>query len=302
MNDGVLLHSPGRIVDVGIDWLTATATRPRSRERLREVAETLQSDLLRDGYEAAQWHWNGYAGHCHEGFAWGERDDSVICRISGPFASRWWFLPAYVADRCTRIDLQVTVDQLPAGVDLTAAAQEQVSQAPRGKGKPLKWQRIVTADDGATLYLGSRASERTYRLYDKGAEETGKHLTGKWRYECELKEATGSVVAKTLVPSAHDVKLIAGFVRSAFANRGVTPWFDVAHCPDDITPDRPKRSIERTLGWLKRDVSKTLERLRRNGLEVEAIDALRLSRPAVQQFLTTGTTNGVHPQNSPSRS
>lgn len=291
-----MVAGPCRVVDAGVDWCTATATKSTEREKLRDVAEVLVSDRLDEGYEAKKWHWNGYAGTVQEGLAVGERDDSLIVRLSGEFAQRWWFLAAYRANRVTRLDLQVTIDGVPAGVDLTAAGAEQAKLAPRRRGAPLSWQRIESASKGCTLYLGSRASERVYRLYDKGAEEGADHLSGKWRYECELKDETALAVAGTLAMCVTPVREVGAMVWWGFSDRGVIPYFEISKVPEDVTPQRAKRSDERTIGWLATSVSKTMSRLRGHGLEVDAIHALKLSPGLLSQALSNGEgRNGVYP-------
>lgn len=294
LDTGRILAGPCRVVDAGVDWCTATATKKEDRDKLKDVAEVLLADRLDEGYEAKKWHWNGYAGTIQEGLAVGERDDSLIVRISGEFAQRWWFLPAYRASRVTRLDLQVTIDGVPAGLDLTAAGAEQAKLAPRRRGAPLTWQRIETGSHGATLYLGARASERVYRLYDKGAEEGAQHLSGKWRYEYEAKEETALATASLLAFCSTPVVEVASLVYHGFDDRGVTPFFDLAHVPVDITPARAKRTDERTIGWLANNVSKTISRLRGRGLEVDAIHALNLTPGLLSPQLSTGRGRSGH--------
>lgn len=303
MDERRILAGPCRVVDVGVDWCTATATKPADRAKLKDVVDVLLADRLDEGYEAKKWAWNGYTGTIQEGLAVGERDDSLIVRISGEFAQRWWFLPAYRANRVTRLDLQVTIDGAPQGMDLTAAGVEQARTAPRRRGAPLTWQRIETANAGATLYLGSRASERVYRLYDKGAEEGAEHLSGKWRYEYEAKDETALATASMLAFCSSPTLEVGSLVWHGFADRGVTPFFDLRHVPADITPARAKRTDERTIGWLSNSVSKTIERLRGHGLEVDAIHALNLTPGLLSPQLSTGRgKNGVCPISRPANS
>jgi phage replication initiation protein len=109
--------------------------------------------------------------------------------------------------RFTRVDL--TIEALAPWLDLgtLSSSLRQGTAITRAK----KWS-LVTGGTGATLYVGSRSSEKMLRIYDKGAERGG--VSGLlYRIELECKSDAANFVAYALVqPGEFPVReAIVGF-------------------------------------------------------------------------------------------
>jgi len=89
--------------------------------------------------------------------------------------------------RCTRCDIALDILDGASGVDVYAAN----IRVGRAKSASKTWRNLENAEGGKTLYIGSRASERMVRIYDKKAERAAAFVTvdaNSWiRAECELK-------------------------------------------------------------------------------------------------------------------
>lgn len=121
----------------------------------------------------------------------------------------------------------------------------------KGKGRTPKYLPVGTQEDGWTVYVGSRQSEKYLRVYDK-AKEQGWIDTDYVRIELECKgqiahaigwefpqmERKGCVdMAKTLIRTVAHFKL---------------PVWEYVMSSDDVTLTLPKQSDRDTMGWLVR--------------------------------------------------
>lgn len=264
------------VTDAGCDWITCTGTADLDTGQLLDLAELIQDHQHDRGFVPAPWRWNGYLGYHGEGYQWGRRPDGTILRLSGEVAQIWWGLAFRRCNNVTRLDLQVTVEGVEPGIDVALIARTQVDERSRMVGRPFRWSHVQTNAHGSTLYLGSRASERFYRLYDKGAEEIGQHLSGQWRYECEFKQSTAVAACQVMSAMADPPLGMLNAVHEEFSVRGVKPLFERDSEPPEITPQIPLASDERTIAWLESHVRGPINKLRLHDREATVYRALNL--------------------------
>lgn len=264
------------LASAGCDYLTVTAKSPPARAALWDAGSLIvdhQQDL---GFDRGVFRGMGYVGWSSEGVQLGERDDTTLVRLSGDVAQLWWEYVYRRSEHVTRFDAQVTIAGAPRGLDVGLVARQSVEDRSRTVGRPFRWEHRQTDQHGSTLYLGSRTSQRFYRLYDKGYEERRDHLAGEWRYEAELKEETAETAAAMLVMLAEPARGVLNLVHSDFSKRGVAPLFDADGTPPDITPEWPATTDERTIGWLNTHVSGPVKRLVAHDRQMEVMRALAL--------------------------
>jgi len=103
-----------------------------------------------------------------------------------------------LADNCARLDLAITLADLRTGFDWAACVLAVVGTDKRIEKGITRTTYIRGTPDGTTAYIGSRASERFYRVYDKHAESKGTYPLGAWRFECEYKGSRARAVASRL--------------------------------------------------------------------------------------------------------
>jgi Replication initiation factor len=272
------------LVSAGIDWLTATAPPKDAGALLLKSARLIGLERQRTGFRVKAAQAGGYRGWRCEGLFAGWRADSVMVVLSGSVAHDHGWYVAGVAPRVTRLDTEVTISGWPEGRDLAQVGKRQARAYRPKMGRPPKWRCLQTGDSGATLYLGSRTSTVYARLYDKSAEEGGKHLAGKWRYEVEYKAKTAEAALTALDGCPDRMVGLIGSVHSFFQSRGVVPVFKVPSGPVVTTPAREESDAERSLRWLREHVRRTVDRLVVQGRTEDVLAALGLhgigSQPA----------------------
>lgn len=253
-----------------VDWLTVTSRTPASTYDLIRVAMAQIGDDKYLATESRPWHFQGFKGTSVEGACWGTRGDEGIVILSGARCGLVWPVVAPRAERCSRIDLAVTVTLV--------VAQEGV--ATRGYGAALdkdvcSASIILNSRGGQTLYLGSRTSRYFGRLYDKSAEQ-GQAPGAVWRYEVENKKPSAFPLLQSLMQSKEPGAWIGAYVWGWFAERGVTPMFARKDVNCAIEISGVVHSAERSLKWLSSQVKPTVQKLLIDGYGQEVYEALML--------------------------
>lgn len=249
------------VLECNVDWMTATVRHGTEQRALARLAEDWLLDRSCEGYRVQGWKWNNYSGSQTDGISFGSRDDGWIIRLSGPMATRHWCTVATWAHNVTRFDLQTTLLS-PIGTDEHAAAGfSKLSLDPRVNAGIVTTKYIESTPDGSTLYVGSRTSDRFFRVYDKTAESDGDYPNRSWRYEIEYKGDRAKKVADGVRADRHPTQAIWDCLQTAFTSYGLGipgdrpgwSWRDaaIAHTSDDI----------RRLAWLRRCIRPCVSKL-----------------------------------------
>jgi len=271
----------GTVETAGVDWLTCHVPHGAKARHLADWGQVLLSSEKRKGNDFKKWKWNGYEGYTAGHVALGGREDGVICRMSGEASREHWRHVWDIAQRCSRLDVQVTVSGLPKGHDLAANTHALVKDFRPKRGRPPEWELRLTKSHGSTLYLGSRQSQTFTRLYDKSAEEEREHLGGRWRYELELKEETAQQAASHLSSLGNGSARVLSTVHDAFTSRGVQPVFVRSDQPMMELTQRDQSDDDRRLAWLSGQVRAVVAGLRHRGRELDVMHALGLGESPI---------------------
>jgi DNA relaxase NicK len=248
-------------VDVGVDWITATV-RPGSKMKVAgDFVERWYWERQNNGWVGKAWKWNGYSGSTCDGISYGRRDDGFICRLSGSMALNHWKTLALYADNVSRLDLQVTAQDNIGFNDWHRAARTDSRTDARVMGGITKTTMIESTPRGGTFSIGSRSSDRYFRVYDKTAESEGEYPEHCWRWEVEYKAALASSVASGLMTKQSETNAILARIRSDF-------WaYQVTVPVEYIKPGwKPlfvgrKTDDQRRLEWLRRCIRPMVERM-----------------------------------------
>jgi len=172
-----------------------------------------------------------------------------------------------MADQVSRLDLQLTVLDRVGDVDWARIAFVNAGDLEAVKAGILGTKLTRSTPEGATFNLGSRASERYLRLYDKTAESKGEYPNRCWRYEIEYKDTRANGVANSIHTARFPVEKVYDAVKAVYGAYGITIpcappgryWEDAGyrHVTDD----------ERRLAWVATCIRPVIRRL------VEAYDA-----------------------------
>ena len=295
----VAVFPPGapKIAEAGIDWVSATAPPGKRYDQLREVAACILHAQEIVCHDRRPWRWNGYEGSICGRSSWGTRPDGGYLRVSSDVAHVWYSDIWQATGSYARVDLQVTVEGLDAGYDLAQATRDAANVAPLRRGRPITWQYLQTRDKGCTAYVGSRASAVVGRVYDKGAERGGDHLSGTWRYELECKDDAADGYGRKLASAASPTAAVTGLVHKWFTTRGVPPAFSPT-----VEVEAPQMQLDSTddmkrLAWLRDHVSLTVAKLVAKGYRMEVLEALGLQPQSAGALSSSARTAITGPIN-----
>lgn len=260
------------VLECTVDWITATAGKGVRANALRYAMQGHLDERGTEGYQIKPWYWNGYKGEVVDGCSTGERTDGVIVRLSGPMAMRHWQAALSLADNVSRFDIQTTILDREGSADYAYRAYKRAGESEMVQSGLTHTKYTQSTPDGSTCNLGSRSSDRYFRLYDKTAETKGEYPNRSWRYEIEYKNRRAYHVASDLAGSRNLAPNIYDRIVQAFGSYGVVPpgpaptlsFRDagVVHATDD----------QRRLEWVRRCIRPVVGRL------VEAYDGETVAR------------------------
>lgn len=162
--------------------------------------------------------------------------------------------------RCTRLDLQITVQAPYADIADKLFQDLDDTESADWSGRKRKLQIIANDDRLDTVYIGSRQGERLIRVYVK-PDANGDPAY--WRFECEYKGDAARGVYRALLDSKHS----PGSILTHEINRlpaqipSLRPFRDVLRHKTRKFPIRRVESENDTIAWLERQVEPAIIRL-----------------------------------------
>lgn len=270
------------LVEVGIDWLTATMgiDEPEYAHWYQSCTRGLEAignsgNLLRPATM------NGYVGLQAGKVFLGRRDDGAMCRATGSAAAIMFSYGMMANVHYARLDLQATVrlpDNRPSfGAEVADIMRPVLALRPQAT-RPLLW-HVSDENGGYTQYVGKRTSRHFGRAYNKEAESGEEFYLNCWRFEVEFHNDAATSVAEQLI--AKEPRLttaIAATVWKWWADRGFhCPWTIEQEQAVSWSPRREPTEIDRKLTWLKEQVRPTVTLLRSLGLGLILMEALGLA-------------------------
>jgi hypothetical protein len=280
-----MADSTGSIIESQVDWLTCSAHGEEAAENLYLYAEALGEVEQNRGNRVKPWRMMGYEGKHIGSVEFGRRDSaSCLLRLIGQRAADELDTALSVAHDVTRLDIAVTWRAEPPDERLGDNAYTLAEQWYRAHPRSSLPSRFSDAAGGSTVYLGARASENFFRLYNK--EQEARHqgdtkgvdrYRACWRYELETKGPLAKNLA-TLVETRQDrAHFVRDYIVSWVEAHGITAPF-VAGQPVALLPGFRRRSDEESrLRHLARNVRPTVDWFREQGKIEAALDALGLS-------------------------
>lgn len=232
--------------------MTATVHSGVEQRALNVLAAEWTLDRSCEGYVCKRWHWNGYDGETTDGISYGTRPDGMMVRLSGSMAVRHWLTTLYWSHNVSRFDIQTTILSEDERSDHAHHGQCMLALDTRVASGAVTTKYIEDTPQGSSLYVGSRASDRMLRMYNKTAESEGEYPKTSWRYEIEYKGVRAYRVAQRIKGDRHPTQAIFDCLQAVYtdwglgipADRPAWAWRDagVAHVTDD----------QRRLEWLGR--------------------------------------------------
>lgn len=265
------------VIEVGIDYITATARTQSAREALLTLGQTLTVAESRAGSDLRPFAWMGYRGLSCGPCTWAERDDTSMLRLSGRLANAHWRTAGLALENCSRLDLQVTARCSEAPTWMSAKSYIDAMHSAEEANHNGLVAHVTDNRGGWTVYIGSRTSPRFARLYNKEAESGEEQYRRCVRWEVEYKAEAANQVLRALKGASSAEPLMRATVRSHFVDRGASvPWTaSGAAVGPSITKPLSDDAIR--LRWLASQVAPTLAKLHASGRLEEAMQALGLS-------------------------
>jgi hypothetical protein len=244
-----------RLIDAGVDWITCTAPRDDGALDLASYAEAIVQQQSRDGDKLESWGVHGYRGFQAGGVRWGWGVLGTMAVFSGELAHMAAPTLATLARHWSRVDYQATVLDDDLEIDPPSDYWHEADQALLDAKTSVPLDRHQSKTGGDSCTIGSRASAKYARCYDKYSESKGDYPLGSWRWELELKrevsEAQHLRWRQSTVPLAEQL----GYIESFFAGYSLTVPFrtdaDVEWPPRFHRP----RDADRLLKWFEVQVA-----------------------------------------------
>lgn len=264
---------PTAITSVGVDYVSLSSADNRAAY---DYCERKFGGADVAGRQAAVL---GYVGTATLHAFWGQGPQGYFVRVSSDTANESYqemlMLPE---QRCSRLDVQVTM-RLNVRSDIARnkfLEFEKAATSERYLGRLFGW--YGNSRGGSTLTVGSRSSERYFRMYNKSAEEGDTEDTTRWRYEVEYKGGLSKKLwaqlrqAETTGHTARFLRLIATEYGRIGANcpfTGNAPVFDLSQARKDT-------ALTDKFNWLFTQVRPTVKSLLESGYEEALMVALGL--------------------------
>ncbi len=259
-----------KVLESRVDWLTCTCKPGYKASVLASSAERWTAQRVAEGFRLRDFRWSGYTGSSVDGITFGSREDGSILRLSGETTDAHVQSALVLADNVSRIDVQVTLLAESSAPNFAEQSHGQASQDPRVVSGMTRTSIIRSTPKGTTFYLGSRTSDRYFRVYDKTAESDGAYPPGTWRYEVEYKGDRAWMVSQRVRKPGNIAEAIRDIVESAFANYGISlPCLALQRSWRDAGI-RSATNDEKRLAWLEKTIAPAISKLR-EGVPLETI-------------------------------
>jgi DNA relaxase NicK len=266
-----------------VDWISLSFKVQGSRQ-LDKLIEKIQDWLLIsiffDKYRLDDdftGRYKTYSGSLGVSFGYSNFDSNDVCNarltLPGQFLEQRspWYIKTRMARfsmefgaTCTRIDL--AVDDFSRQLDHQTIVLASKNKEGIGFRVGKTIDSYGTNNDGITVYCGSRRSPKFARFYQKDGFD---------RFEIEYKQHyAGSIFADYLAdPSSDSTYLLSSILRSSISfafkpdcnlSRSIEREWWVSFRDrivgeyQKVTSSRPRPSLDRTLKWIHRSVSKSL--------------------------------------------
>lgn len=263
------------VVERGVDWITATSRETEQERSLLTLGEHMLREERRLGNDLSGWRFKGFEGETSGAVDVGVRNGLSIVRLRGKAASFDWYDVYERASNVSRLDLQVTLRF--EGLEPSRVIRKCHERVKRTKylGKPQKWHYRQDVENGDTLEVARRVSEKFGRIYDKDRQSRIEFYRQCVRFELELHDDAARWASACLSDGCSVPERALSILQGFFKPRGVTLPLDSAN-PETISFPRLASDFERRLLWIEKCVRPTVERARALNRLAEVMIALGL--------------------------
>lgn len=272
------MHSTVLVKSVGVDTLTASAGEEGQLQELRRLGADLLVESAARGNRTHYFKRGPFVGVQTRDVGLADWRGRGLVELRGARAREHWPKVVALADKVSRIDVQVTVEEEPYNDARAVLAWFRSSRRAKREGRPPEYTLWADAAKGSTLYIGRLGSRFLARMYEKGKEEPDGPWENCWRYEVQARRERAEQVALAVRESELPESRIASLVHQHFQTRGVSPiyapqeTYSLASLPQEA-PD-----TTRSLDWLGSSVAPVIQRLYDAGVYDQALARLGIGR------------------------
>jgi hypothetical protein len=285
--ENVSRETEWEIVDIGIDWISATAGNASVNAQILEaIARNYQTEKESEGATGKTQQWQQFKGKTVGGMFFGRSDDMVSIQAGSSVAKILAKeLKAYAPTATIgRLDTQITARRQGAGESFVKAFYEEheANAHKNSRGRQISGSYRWSGDCGATFAIGARTSHCFSRIYNKSAQSRNKVEKDLIRFENERHKRAARSVWADYCTIDDETEFVKNVVMKTLRNQGAPIDF-LAECQDvDIQLGKQLSDIEVYSEWFKRSIKPSLVRRAENGhketiaaLLLEVIDELR---------------------------
>jgi hypothetical protein len=275
--EGVSLERPiYPIKEAGVDWLTVTCQEGDTQAEFDSVGYSLLHTESELGCKLMPWYFENFEGLNAGHIAFGKRDSLSLMRMSSSVAWAYWRKAYELSTNCSRIDFQVTFEDVTEPDELILEAHKDALVYVSNMKRPTEVDLRLSNRRGPTLYLGMRTSARFGRLYNKFRESKLKHYSGCVRAEMQVNGKAAVFAARALLQSGRDPHDVIPFVSGFFSSRGVSPYWPTVSIHMFHVP-RKRSSAASRLRWIQAQVAPAVRSLIDDGYLRATLEALNLT-------------------------
>src|SRR5829696_6782177 len=104
-----MFQGPDKVLDSGIDYITATARGRNTESSLSAFGRFIVNEQIQRGEKVRNFYFSGYRGSVAGSASYGVRHDGSVIRLSSGVAKEYWAQVYHLCTNVSRLDLQVTV-------------------------------------------------------------------------------------------------------------------------------------------------------------------------------------------------
>lgn len=263
-----------KLIDAGIDYVRVTSSDTRAKVRMGEYFARVAQRDAKLGYKVVKGGCFGFYGHKTRHALYGDKKEWALLQASG-YEAKGGLKLAHEGIQASRVDLQLTYRVETGMVENTIREAYRAACAHEApERRHMKVSMIEQRAKAQTVYLGSRASDVFFRIYDKFEESGKEEYRDCVRFELELKGRASKALWQQLSNGCMSLLQALEMVVHMLAERGVmVPNQDIQDM-DILLPPRQKTSEESTAAWLKKQVSPVLRRLTQEHTWMYAFNAV----------------------------
>lgn len=254
------METPAKLVDAGIDYLRVTSQDEGMKGRLLDHYRRVRDEDIRQGHKETTGGAFGFLGKKTRHALMGDKKEWRMVQISGR-AAKSGLRIAHEGTQASRIDLQLTFYVGEGNVErFVRGAYDSACLAGNRGVRPVQVRLIESRHQAQTVYIGARASDVFFRVYDKEQESGKDEYRGCVRYELELKGRASKALWQKLVEGTATLRTALEMVVAMLLERGVVLPSDDLDAQDVLMLKRSPTSEEATMAWWRAQVAPSIKR------------------------------------------